>query len=254
MKTSFAFLITSAAALLGLATLPGRADVKLSPERLDMVDQLGYFTPTFKAEVHDLIDSKTALAKAGDENHKLTLELPGLTQQATESQAKMTALRQELAKYEHPEETDFVALQALMKDPKAKLPDQIAMAQAYVWTYPASTHEGDAQAFLTQGQKTWAEGVQAEKDTEAKRAADYATMVKRAQARDLNVDEWRDFLRNMSQDDLVKLIGRPTTQAADYWDYAGQWTTDPSTHQKVGLQITFDAARVQNVDEMPAQP
>ncbi len=79
-------------------------------------------------------------------------------------------------------------------------------------------------------------------------------MVQRAQAHDLNIDEWRDFLRNMSQDDLVKLIGRPTSQSLDYWDYAGEWITDPTTHRKVGLQITFNAARVLNVDEMPAQP
>ena len=252
MKISLAFLITTSA--LALAALPGRADVQLSAEKLDMLDQLGYFTPGFKQEVHDLVDSKKALADAGNENHKLTLELPGLQQQAAAAQAKTAALRQELAKYEHPDETDFISLQILIKDPKAKVPDQIALAQAYVWTYPASPHEADAQAFLSQAQKTMADAAQAEKDAEAKRAADYAKMVQRAQSRDLDIGEWRDFLRNLSQDDLVKLIGRPTSQSPDYWDYAGGWTTDSTTHKKVGLQVSFDAARVLNVDELPAQP
>jgi hypothetical protein len=252
MKSSLAFLITTG--VLGLAWVPARADGQLSPERLDRVDQLGYFTPGFKREVHDLVDSKAALAKAGEENHKLTLELPALQQEATAVQAKATALRQELAKYEHPDETDFAALQVIMKDEKAKLPDQIALAQAYVWTYPASPHEADAQAFLTQAQKTLADAAQSQKDAEAKRAADYATLVKRAQAHDLSVNEWRDFLQNKSQDELVQLIGRPTSQSVDYWDYNGGWTTDAITHQKVGLQITFDAGRVLSVSEMPAQP
>ncbi len=252
MKTFLALLIATGA--LTLAALPGRADVQLSAEKLDMLDQLGYFTPGFKQEVRDLVESKKALADAGEEKHKLALELPALQQQAAAVQAKADALRRELAKYEHPDETDFTALQAAIKDPKAKLPDQTALAQAYVWTYPASPHVADAQAFLTQAQKTLADAAQAEKDAEAKRAADYAKLVQRAQARDLDLEEWRDFLRNLSQDDLVKLIGRPTAQSPDYWDYAGGWTTDPITHKKVGLQISFDAARVLNVDELPAQP
>jgi exonuclease VII large subunit len=248
------FLLLAGFAVLGLAATPGRADGQLSPERLDMVDKLGYFTPGFKAAVRDFVDSKHALEEAGAENQKLSLELPGLEKQATEEEAKTVALRQELAKYEHPEETDFVALQNRISDGDAKLEDQIALAQAYVWTYPTSPHEGDAQQYLQQAQKKMADNQQAEKDAEAARTSAHANLVRRALAHNLSVSEWRDFLRNMSQEDLVKLIGQPSAQSNDYWTYAGEWISDPTTHKKVGIQVDFEAGRVLNVDEMPPPP
>jgi hypothetical protein len=252
MKTIFFF--AAGCALLGVTVVPGRADGQLSPERIDAVDQLGYFTPGFKAAVHELVDSKRALADAAAENQKFSLELPGLQQKATAAEAKSIALRQELAKYEHPEETDFAALQSLMKDSSAKLADQVALAQAYVWTYPASPHEADAQQFLQQAQKTWADQTQAQKDAEAARVAAHAKLVQRARAHDLDLSEWRGFLRDMSQEDLVKLIGQPTSMTSEYWIYSGEWTENAAGQKKVGLQVNFSAGRVQTVDEAPDQP
>jgi hypothetical protein len=250
MKRSLALSVLAGIAVLSLAAAPCRADGQLSPERLDTVDKLGYFTPGFKAAVHDFVDRKHALEEAGAENQKLASELPDLEKRATEEEAKTVALRQELAKYEHPEETDFVALQSRMSDGSVKLEDQIALAQAYVWTYPTSPHEGDAQQYLQQAQKKMADNQQAEKDAEAERAAAHANLVRRALAHDLSVEEWRDFLRNMSQEDLVKLIGPPSAQSNDFWTYSGEWISDPTTHKKV----KFDAGRVFNVDEMPPPP
>ncbi len=43
----------------------------------------------------------------------------------------------------------------------------IALAQAYVWTYPASPHAADAQEYLSAGQKKLADQEKAEKDAEA---------------------------------------------------------------------------------------
>src|SRR5476649_186658 len=95
-------------AALGLISLPGHAQSsQLSPERLDVLDQRGYFTPDFKAAVHDLVNARHALESANAEQAKLTRDLPDLQSQATEAEAKTVALRQELAKYQHPEETDF---------------------------------------------------------------------------------------------------------------------------------------------------
>jgi hypothetical protein len=249
-------LFFSLAAAVCLTSIPGRADSSQpSPERLDVVDQMGYFTPDFKAAVHNLVDAKQALEQANTEKATLTKELPVLQKQATEAEAQAVALRQELAKYEHPDETDFAALQQKMNDAGAKPGDQIAMAQAYVWTYPASPHASDAQQYLQETQKKVADAQQAEKDSEAARAAAHAKLVQRAQARDLSLSEWRDFLRDMSQDDLVKLFGQPTSQTTDgYWIYAGDWIVDSNTKQKVGMQINFSAGRVINVDEKPPIP
>jgi len=241
-------LLAGLAAFL-LAIAPGRADgSQLSPERLNTLDQMGYFTPGFKAAVHDLIDSKRALESANAEKQKLALELPA------DIEAKTAALRQELAKYDHPEEADFAALQNQMTVPDAKPDEEIAMAQAYVWTYPASPHASDAQQILQRLRKNQADQQQAEKDAEAARAAAHAKLVQRAQARDLSLGEWRDFLRDMSQDDLVKFLGRPTSQSGDYWIYDGAWILDPATKERVGMEMNFNGGRVLSVVEKPSPP
>jgi hypothetical protein len=247
MATGFVFLT------LGFAL---RADdtKQLSPERLDELDQLGYFTPAFKQAVRDYVSAKDALKDTKADQAKLELELPGLRQQASESQVKADALRQELAKYEHPEENDFTLLQAKMADHGAKPEEQLALAQAYVWTYPASPHASDAQQDLEQVKKKLADQLQAQKDADAARAAAHADLVRRAKARDLTLPEWRDFLRGMSQTELVNLIGHPTSQIDDYWIYSGDWSVNPSSKRKAGLQINFDAGRVLTVDEKPASP
>ncbi len=241
------------AALTGLAlTEPARsADGHLSPERLDVLDGLGYFTPAFKSAVHDLVDAKHNLAQAKFDQAELAKELPDLQKQAAEAEATAVALRQELAKYDHPEETDFLALQAKLGDSSATLQDQIAQTQAYIWTYPTSPHQGEAQQYLQQALKTQADLKQADEKAEAARQAAHAALVQRAVAHNLNLNEWRDFLHDMSQDDLVKLLGHPTAQTDDYWIYSGDWITDPTTHQKVGMEINFNGGRVLNVDEKP---
>jgi hypothetical protein len=246
---SFAFLAGFVA--LGLVSPPAHGDSsELSADTLNTLDEMGYFTPGFKAAIHDLVDARQALAQAKSEDKKLTLELPDLQKQAAETEAKATALREELARYDHPDETDFLALQTRMHDASSKPEDQLALAQAYVWTYPASPHESEAQQYLHQVQEQEAGRQQAEKDAEAARAAAHAKLIQRAQAHDLSLGEWRDFLRDMSQEDLVRLIGQPNSQSNDYWIYSGEWIIDPTTHKKVGIQINFNGGRVLNVDEV----
>jgi hypothetical protein len=223
----------------GLAAISGHAE-DLSPQKLDMLDQMGYFTPGFKAAVRDLVESKQALAQASAEKTKLNLELP--------AQAQSVALRRELAKYDHPEENDFVALQWKMKDPNVKPEDLIALAQAYVWTYPTSPHEGEAMQYLQQLRLQMSAQRQAIAEDAATREAAHAQLVQRAQAHDLSLEEWRDFLRDMSEDDLVKLIGRPSTQRGGYWIYTTGYVVVPGSTQKPGLMLNFNAGRVISVD------
>lgn len=249
---SFAFL---AAGFVILTPLTGRAEnLKLSPERLDVLDRQGCFTPAFKAVVHNLVNTHQAVEQAKAEEQKYTQDLPDLQSQAADAEAKVTSLRQELAKYDHPEETDFVALQQRMNDASAKPEEQLALAQAYVWAYATSPHQTEARQYLQQLQKKLADQEQAEKDAEAARVAARAKLVQRAQAKDLSLSEWRDFLRDMSQEDLLKYLGRPNAQGNDYWIFSGDWTADPVTHQKAGLRIDFNAGRVLNVIAVPHVP
>jgi hypothetical protein len=255
MNRRVALSVAAALAALGLAPVPGRAgDGQLSPERLDMLDQRGYFTPGFKSAAHDLVNTRHAVEEATAEQAKLARDLPDLQRQANEAEAKAVALRQELAKYDHPEENDFDSLQSLMNDPASKPEEQIALAQAYVWTYPGSPHQSEARQYLQQAQKKLADRKQAEKDAEAARVAARALLIQRAKARDLSLNEWRDFLRGMSQEDLVELLGRPTSQTGDYWIYSGDWILDPVARRKVGMEINFNAGRVLSVDEKPSLP
>jgi hypothetical protein len=255
MNRRMVLSLLAGGAVLGIASSPAPADdSQLSPERLDMLDKRGYFTPDFKAAVYDFVNSRHDLAQANVDQKKLNQDLPDLQTQAAEAATKEDALRQELEKYEHPEEADFTALQNRMNDATAKPEEQIALAQAYVWTYPASPHESDAQQYLQMIQKKLADQKQAEKDAEAARAAARAALVARAQARDLSMAEWRDFLRDMSQDDLLKLMGRPSLITPDYWIYSGDWVLDPATNQKVGMVINFNAGRVISVSEKTNSP
>src|SRR5271163_4617287 len=111
MKTSTLSILVLAG--LCLAPIAAHANDKhLSPERLDMLDQRGYFTPKFKAAVHELVNVDTELKQANTEQKEFTQELPDLQKQADDAEAKTATLRAELARYEHPDENDFMALQA----------------------------------------------------------------------------------------------------------------------------------------------
>ncbi len=241
-----------AAALLG--SMAAHADKQLSPELLNQYDREGYFTPKFKTALIDMVEAHEALDKALSEQKKFDRDLPALQQQAADAQAKTVALQQQLALYDHPDETDFTALEAQVHDPAAKPDDVIALAQAYVWTYPASPHEADAQQYLTTWQTKLAGQEQAQKDAEATREAAHDALTRRAVGHDLSLTEWRDFLRGMSQDDLVKLFGQPSSKQDDYWYYNGGWIVNPANPQKAGLQINFEAGRVINVDPMAPAP
>jgi hypothetical protein len=227
-------------------------DSNLSPERLEVLDQHGYFTPAFKEAVHDLVDTRQAVVQAKADEAKLEASLPALQTQSSAADAEVASLQKELAGYAHPEDADFDALQNAMKSPVETPQDRLALAQAFVWSYPTDPHQAEAVQYLQQIQKQMADQAEAEKEAEAARVAARAKLIQRAEAKDLSLAEWKSFLQDMSQEDLLTYLGRPQTQQADSWTYAGPWTSDPITNQKVGLQIFFNGTRVMSVTE--AQP
>lgn len=241
-------LLLAAGAGLLLTTAVRAADgPQLSAARLDQLDQRGYFTPKFKAAVHDLVDAQQASARAQEQEKKLAITLPGLRQQAADIQARVAALHKELSLYEHPEDSDYDALQAAMKDPAASPGDRLKLAQAFVWSYPTDPRQAEAEQDLRKIQKQIADMDKAARDADAAKAAARAKLLQRVQARDLSLVEWQDFLRNMSQEDLLTYLGRPDTVGVDYWIYSGAWTADPVTKAKVGLQVQFNGTRVLTV-------
>lgn len=246
-------MILSGAALFAAAATACADDSHLSPGRFNFIDQRGYFTPAFKATLRDMVDTQEALKQTDADEKKLTADLPALKKQADEAEAKVADLRKDLVQYDHPEETDFVLLQAAMNNASAKPEDQLPLAQAYIWAYPTSPHTADAQQYLQQLQKKLADQKQAVKDAEAARQAARAKLLQRVQNRDLSLNEWKDFLRDMSQEDILKYLGRPTRSAGQYWVYKGVWTTEPMTGEKVGLRIDFNGTRVLTVTQEPAQ-
>jgi hypothetical protein len=254
MKRAFLFAWLSVSALF-LLPLPGHADdAQLSPDRLDLLDERGYFTPAFKAAVHDLVDNKKALEQAQADVTLFTAQLPDLQKQSAATQAKTDALRRELAKYQHPEDDDYAALQAVMKNPSAKPEEQLALAQAFVWAYPTNPHADEARQDLLDTQKKIADQAEAEKEAEAAQAAKEVALLERVQARSLSLNEWKDFLRDKSQEDLLKYLGRPDVVQSDYWTYNSAFTVDPNTGQKVGLLIAFNGLRVNSVAAGPNVP
>jgi len=251
MKSRLFLLALIQGAVLFAAPLPGHAAGHLSHERLDLFDRRGYFTPEFKVAVREMIDTQEAVVQAKDEEKKAKADLPNAQQKATDAEAKVAALRQELTQYDHPDEKDFVTLQARMRDTTAKPTELIVLAQAYAWAYPTSPHQAEAQQVLQQMQKKIADQQQADKDAEAARQAARAKLVQRAAAKDLSLEEWKDFLRDMSEEEVLKYLGRPQSSAIGYWVYTGSWTTNPITNQKIGLRVNFNGTRVLNVVEGP---
>jgi len=252
MKSHLSLSVLWSSGLFFLIIMAGHAEAsQLSHERLAFFDKRGYFTPAFKAAIHELVETKDAIIQAKEEEKKLRGQLPDLQKRSSDDEAKVTSLEQELAQYDHPEEKDFTTLQARMNDTTAKPQEQIVLAQAYVWAYPTNPHQAQAQQYLQQVQKKLADQQQAEKEAEAAREAAHAKLVQRAQAKDLNLAEWKDFLRDMSQEDLLKYLGPPSFHGNDYWTYTGAWTTDPMTGEKVGLRIDFNGSRVLSVVQGP---
>lgn len=247
MKASI--LVLSMFAGVTVVILPAQAATQLSPARLDTLDQRGYLTPSFKAGITELVETRQAVDQAKIEERRLKKNLPDLQAQLTAAQAKVASLKQELAKYENTDETDFTVLQETVKSPKTKPEDQLIMVQAYIWAYPASSHQAEAQQDLEQIKKKIADQVQSDKDSEAARIAARADLIKRAAAKQLSLSEWRSFLLDMSQEDVLKYMGRPQYSGADFWVYRGEWTKDPITDQKVGLRISFNGTRVNVVTE-----
>jgi predicted ribosome quality control (RQC) complex YloA/Tae2 family protein len=238
-----------------LMPVAGQADeAKLSPERLDLLDERGYFTPAFKTAVHDYIDTKQALEQVGIDQKKLSEQLPGLQKQRDDAEAQTDALRKELDVYQHPEVLDFTTLQDRMKDPAAKSEDLLALAQAFLWTYPTDPHADEARQDLQQIQKKLADQQQAAQDAQAAQAAAQAKLLQRVQNRDLSLNEWKDFLRDKSQEDILKYLGRPDIAQTEYWIYKSAYTVDPDTGQKVGLEIDYNGTRVNSVTAGPVAP
>jgi len=241
-----------------LAPLVGRADDKssssdnyLTASQIEVMQRKGWITPQFEAAARELIDANQTLKTADGDRTKLELQLPDLEKTATTEDAKVAKLKDELAHYNHPDETDFTALQNAVKDPAARTDDQMALAQAYVWTYPGGTHTGEAEQDLQQIQKKIADQVQAAKDAAAAQTAAQLKLLQRVKAHALDLGEWRAFLQDKSQDEVRQYIGDPSAQADDYWTYSGAWTIDPTTNQKAGLQLTFNGGRVLSVAPIP---
>ena len=244
--------------LLGLFVvlpLAARADgTTLSADRLNMLDQRGYFTPAFKTSVKELVDTRKAVAQARADEQKLEAQLPALQQQQASTEADVARLRKELALYAHPEDADYDELQRAMNDPKATPQEQLALAQAFVWSYPSDPHQAEAVHDVQRIQQEFLVAQQNEKNAEASRAATQAELLRRVRAKSLSLAEWQDFLRDRSQEELLSYLGRPQTQGDGYWIYTGDWTVDPVTQQKVGLRIDFNGTRVLSVAAAPPNP
>jgi hypothetical protein len=247
MNRHLPFLACLIVAGLFLTALPGHAEQRFTAKRLNQLDKLGAFPPEFKKVAHDYVDVIQAINDTNEEEKKLLAQVPGLEQQAAGVQAKVDALHVVLADYDHTDESDFVLLQNKMNDAAAKTKDQLLLAQVFVWSYPASPHLPQAQAYLQQVQKLIADRLQAEKDAAAAIAAARAQLLQRVHDRALSLDEWKAFLNNLTQADVIKYLGSPPQQEGYYWTYPEPWALDPVTNQKTGLQLNFNGGRVINV-------
>ena len=236
-----------------LAPLAARADTALSASQIEVLEQRGWITPAFDAAAHKLIEAKQTSQQAKAEEENLEQELPALQKNTTAEDEKVAQLQAQLARYDHPDETDFTALKTAMKNSSAKPQDQLALALAYTWTYPSSPHATEAMKDVQKLQKLLADQLQTAKETDAAQQAAQLKLLQRARAHNLTLGEWRTFLQDKSQDEVQEVLGDPTRQDAEGWTYLGDWTVDPATSLKAGLHLSFNGGRVQNVAPVPTQ-
>jgi hypothetical protein len=223
-----------------------------SIDRLNMLDQRGYFTPGFKKAVHDLVNTQHALAQSRADIKKWNDDLPALQKESADATTQVARLRAELAVYTHPENADFDALQSAMKNPAISPKERLALAQAFVWSYPTDPRQTEAEADLQQTQQLLTDQQGAVRNASAVRIAARASLIQRAETRKLSLPEWRTFLQEMSQEDLLKYLGRPQAEDAGYWIYSGNFTTPAGNKQLTGLRINFNGTRVLSVT--PLEP
>ena len=236
-----------------LAPLAARGDTALSASQIEVLEQRGWITPAFDAAARKLIAAKQASQQAKTEEENLEQQLPALQKNTTAEDQKVAQLQAQLARYDHPDETDFTALQAAMKNRAAKPQDQLALALAYTWTYPSSPHADEAAKDVQKLQKLIADHLQAAKEADAAQRAAQLKLLQRAKAHDLTLGEWRTFLQDKSQDEVQEVLGDPARQDTEGWTYLGDWTIDPATNLKAGLHLSFNGGRVQNVSPVPTQ-
>ena len=105
----------------------------------------------------------------------------------------MARLRQELQLYTHPEVADFAALQAALSNPSTPAAKRLALAQAFVWSYPTDPHQALAGEELVKIQKEQADQRQIMNHAAAAQNALAAELLRRAKARELSLREWQDF-------------------------------------------------------------
>ena len=239
--------------LAGTMLLPfvARADDTFSASQIAALQRRGWLTPKFQAAARDLITAKEAANDTAAEQANFKAQQPALQQSVAAEDAKVAQLKADLARYDHPDETDFTALQDAMKNTALQPNDQLALAQAYVWTYPAGPHAAEATQDLQQLEKKIADQAQTASNAEAARLAAQAKLLQRVQAHDLDLGGWRAFLQDKTQAEVVQYLGNPTSKQDDYWIYSGAWTTDPETGQKAGLQLNFNGGRVLTVAPTP---
>ena len=240
-----AFLLLVGACL----TLPSNAhaDTTLTASQIEGLEHRGWITPAFEAAAHKLIEAKQTAQQAKADEEKLEQQLPNLQKGVTVEDVKVAQLQAQLARYDHPDENDFTALQGAMKNSAVKPSYRLTLAQAYVWTYPSSPHLDEATRDVQKLQQQIADQLEAAKEADAAQQAAQLKLLQRAKAHNLSLGEWRTFLQDKSQDEVQEVLGDPARQDAGGWTYLGNWTVDPATSLKAGLHISFNGGRVQNV-------
>ncbi len=192
------------------------------------------------------------MAQARIDTRHANEKLPGLQKQSDAETARVDELRKELAAYAHPEKADLETLRDAMKNPAVPLEEKLTLAQAFLWSYPTDPHQAEAMEDLQQIRQQIAGRRETAKQDAAARSAARLLLVQRAKAGDLSLTEWRDFLRDMSQQDLLGYLGPPRFAQPDYWIYTGPRTWVPATQKRAGLRINFNGTRVLSV--VPVTP
>jgi hypothetical protein len=173
---------------------------------------------------------------------------PELEKQQSAAEEQTAAIKKQLSDLDHADSAALITLQTQVADPNAKLPVKLAAAHQFIWSFPTSSLLPQANAILADLNKQDADEKQRLADDAKKKQERLDFLTKGAQEHNLLIEDWREFLRNMTQDEVLLYVGAPTKKSMDgNWFYAGSYTIDPATQQRSGLVIFFNGTRVDNV-------
>ncbi len=215
---------------------------------VEELDKMGFISPDVKKLVESYFDKETELRRLHKENTEASSSREEAAAKVKSMEEQVADLGKKLKGADHPDAVALDALKNAVADTSVSLDDQVAQAQKFLWAFPTSSLLPEGQKIMDMLQGKVTERDQKIADDKRKIAERLAYLTDGAMKHNLRLEEWREFLKDKTQDEVAAAMGNPDSAVSDgNWYYLGPCTLDPASQERAGLVIIFNGTRVQNV-------